>query len=220
MFNFFKTKSEEVVELKLPIAQIKEKANILFIDDHQVDLIETLQLEGWHVEYWSDVRSLNDLESGKFDIIFLDIGGVGKDYSPLEEGFGILSRVKKINPSVLIVAYSGQSFDASKSQFWSKADASLSKSSGAIEAIELLESLLAKKYNSKVLWDDFLDLLKQQNVSEKNVNEIQKIIFGSRDSDSVSKLKSALSLISLGASTSNSLISIGEKIILIVKHFK
>ncbi|NOT78276.1 MAG: hypothetical protein HOP07_04660 [Bacteriovoracaceae bacterium] len=216
MFSMFK--SSKIVELKLPMPLIKERANILFIDNEKVELIETLQLEGWHVEYWDDVKSLKDLEEGKFDIIFLDIGGVGKAYAPTEEGFGILTRLKSVNPTVCVVAYSGMSFDASKAQFWAKADASLSKSAGAIDAIELLEELLTKKYNSKVLWDDFKSILKINHATDKQIELIQNAIFiDSKNSNKLEKLKVALSTISLSASTMGSLITIGTKIYKIIE---
>lgn len=215
---FFWSKKKEQIEFKLPMKDIKERANILFIDNEEVPLIETLQLEGWHVEHWIEVKSLKELEDGKFDLIFLDIGGIGKEYCPDEEGFGILKRIKTVNPSILIVAFSGLSFDATRAEFWALADATLSKSSGAIKAIELLEELLKKKYNSKELWNDFQQLLNINGYDPKCIKEIEKIIFDSgSNKESLEKLKKALQLASLSATSFNALLNIGSKIISIIK---
>lgn len=220
MFNFFKkTKDIEIPDHSLPLDKIKERANILFIDDQKVDLIETLQLEGWHVEYWSDVRSLSDLESGKFDIIFLDIGGIGKEYSPEDEGFGILSRVKKVNPSVLVVAYSGRTFDVTKSQFWSIADDSLSKSAGAIDAIELLEGLLCKKFNTSLLWKDLSSILSSNNVNESTVRRIKNSLLTTKVERTDQNFENSLKTLSLSSNIAKSTLSIGLKILLILKYY-
>ena len=167
---------KELPKVQLSLKGIKEKSKVLFIDDEEVDLIPLLQAEGWHVEQWKDVNSLTELESGKYDLIFLDIGGVGRKFSPEEEGFRILKRIKSINPSVLIVSYSGQRFDSTKSEFWALADGNLSKSSGAIKAIELLEDLLKQKFTSTYLWNEALEILKGHGMSETDIEKVKQNI--------------------------------------------
>lgn len=218
MFNIFKSNYKKIPAYKLPIDVIKEKAKILFIDDEDVDLIPLLQNEKWHVEHWKDVQSLQVLESGKYDLIFLDIGGVGKLYSPDEEGFGILKRLKKVNPSVMIVSYSGQSFDASKSDFWSLSDGNLSKSSGAIKAMELMEDLLKEKFTSQALWADLKSILASNNVPDQEVDRIESLIVSGKKKDVEHSIASLLKKQISSESTTQALLGLASKIIVILKY--
>ena len=215
---FKKAKVKTIPDLKLNVEEIRKKSKILFVDDEDVELIALLQNEGWHVEHWKDVTSLQQLESGKYDLIFLDIGGVGKQYSPEDEGFGILKRLKKVNPSVLVVAYSGQSFDIEKSEFWSLSDASLTKSSGAIKAIEIMEDLLKDKYKSLNLWDELKCVLKNYDISEDELTKIENIIADSNNPNQENNLKDKLKSYIDNDSALQAILGIASKIVIILKY--
>ncbi len=175
-------------EKSLPIEEIKKQSKILFIDDEDVALISILRKENWIVDHWKDVQSLTRLESGEFDLIFLDIGGVGQQYSPEKEGFGILERIKSQNPSVLVVAYSGLEFDFSKSKFWELADGKLSKTLGAIDAIELMEGLLKEKFSGINLWKDAVTLLQEQEIPDREIKKMESELCRSKNEKTIKAL--------------------------------
>jgi CheY-like chemotaxis protein len=101
-----------------PLEELRKRARILVVDDDENSFpVELLKKEGYAIDYWPKIESLSKLERGDYDIIILDIGGVAKEYSS-EDGLGVLEHLKEVNPSQIVVAFSGQSFDLSKNRFW------------------------------------------------------------------------------------------------------
>jgi DNA-binding NarL/FixJ family response regulator len=213
--SWFTFKNESIFSSnqKIPLSIIKDRAKLLFIDDQDVELLGTLQTEGWHVEHWKDVQNFRDLEEGKFDLVFLDIGGIGKKYSPDKEGFGVLERLKKVNPSLIIVAYSGQEYDPEKLDFFNLADAKLSKGSGALKAIETIEQLLSEKWTLNELWRDIEVVLTGNQVSSKSTEKLKKDLSNlmKKDGKSESGFRSLFSNLKLGAQTLNFLVNLSLK---------
>jgi CheY-like chemotaxis protein len=158
---------------RLPMSVIKDRARLLFIDDQPVPLVDLLQAEGWRVEYWKDVKTLQRLEDGSFDLVFLDIRGVGNAYSPDDEGLELIRRIKSRNPALILIAFTGETFDAEKTRFFQLADGQLNKSSGGLKAIEMVEELLAERWTGERLWDDVKSILRESGVPETQVSELE-----------------------------------------------
>lgn len=196
----------------IDLAFMKKNCRILFIDDHDVPLIITLKNEGWCVDYWEDVKRMSDLESGQYDLIFLDIGGVGIEYSPKEEGLGILRRLKDANPSVLVIAYSSQEYDFEKQKFYEIADAKLSKSSGALQAMSTIEELLKKKWTIEHQLENIETILLLSKVEKKQIEAIKTILITKHDTK---KFDSAIK----GLKISGTVITIVTKIAYLIMSF-
>lgn len=122
IFNWFKKESLENIQVSIDLNEIRKRARILFIDDEDVPQIKILKAEGFTIEHWKDIKNnLNKIEGGDYDIIFLDIAGVGERYSR-EGAIGILKDIKKCNPAVIVIAFSGQKFDIEQTKFFKLAD--------------------------------------------------------------------------------------------------
>lgn len=160
----------------ISFSEVKKRTRIVVIDDDPNSFpIEILKKEGYAIDYWEDVEELSKLEEGAYDIIFLDIQGVGKDYSD-EEGLGILEHLKNKNPSQIVVAFSCHSFDLSKNRFWKLADDSLCKPVQAAKCKQLIDELIKNKHNPKHYWSSVSQLLIHQGYSQKKIGKLENQI--------------------------------------------
>ncbi len=131
---------------ELPSAEIKKRARILVIDDSEFAYQVLFNKDGYNVDKWDDVYELPKLESGYYDLILLDIQGVGKDQSQ-EQGLGILKHLRQMNPTQIIVAYSHADWSLRYQDFFRMADATLAKTADYVEFKRTVDKLLASRFS-------------------------------------------------------------------------
>lgn len=162
MFDFirrwFKKEKLDNIRITTDLDEIRKRARILFIDDEEVPQIKVLKKEGFAIDQWKDIKNLKNIEEGNYDIIFLDIGGVGEGYSR-EGAIGILKDLKKSNPSVVLIAFSGQKFAIEKTKFFQLADDVLNKDARAVEIKSRIEDFLKEKFSVTFYWSRIKELL-------------------------------------------------------------
>ncbi len=177
--QWFKKEKLESIQITPDLNEIRKRARILFIDDEDVPQIKILKAEGFSIEHWKDIKkNLNRIESGDYDIIFLDIAGVGERYSR-EGAIGILKDIKKCNPAVIVIAFSGQKFDIEQTKFFKLADDVLKKDAGPVEIKTKIEEFLKEKFSVTFYWVKIKDFLKAQGISESKINKAEKILYKS-----------------------------------------
>lgn len=137
---------------------IRKHTHILVIDDEDFVYQKLFQKDGYMVDKWNDVKDLTKLESGEYDIILLDIQGVGKTISPQDQGFGILKHIHKKNPAQIVVAYSTADYSLKYQDFFRMADATLDKNADYVEFKRTVEDLLASKFSAGFYVDRILRL--------------------------------------------------------------
>lgn len=103
--------------------------------------------DGYHVERWSEVKNFPQLTDGHYDLIFLDIHGVGLNESPDEQGLGILRHIKSSNPAQLVVMYSALPQNISARDVLLMADAVLDKDESYVRYKETTDRLLQRKWS-------------------------------------------------------------------------
>jgi CheY-like chemotaxis protein len=106
MFDFFNKKTNWP---SMKFEEMKKRARILVIDDKPFAYSKLFKNDGYNIEKWDDIKDLPKLETGYYDVILLDIQGVGTKQS-VDQGFGILRHLRRENPSQIIVAYSSRFF--------------------------------------------------------------------------------------------------------------
>lgn len=105
---------------------IKKRSRLLVIDDGPFLYADLFRNDGYTIEKWDDVTDISKLEEGYYDLILLDIQGVGKQYAA-EQGLGILKHLRQTTPTQIIIAYSTAEFSLKYQDFFHLADASLAK---------------------------------------------------------------------------------------------
>ena len=155
---------------------LKKRVKILVVDDNEEHFpYKRLQDSGYTIEWWNEVTSekLQRMENGAFDIIILDIKGIADATISDSEGLGIIKRIKSVNPSQIVVAFSGHSFDLSKTEFWKISDDTLTKPVSIIKAKELIDRLIDEKITLNYYWDAISLILSNQGLSRKQIRKIE-----------------------------------------------
>jgi CheY-like chemotaxis protein len=126
--------------------EIRKRARILVIDDTEFFYLQLFKKDGYTIEKWNDIQDLQKLERGYYDIILLDIQGVGKEHSQ-EEGLGILKHLHQASPAQIIIAYSNADFSLKYQDFFLMADSVLAKSDDYVQFKRTLDQLLSKRFS-------------------------------------------------------------------------
>ena len=133
---------------ELDIKTIRKISQIVVIDDNEFAYEKLLAKDGFNLKKWDDVDDLNKLSEGYFDVILLDIHGVGRALST-EEGFGVLKHLKENNPTQLIIAFSNADWSLKYQEFFKLADATLSKDKDYVVFKSEIERLLKNRYSKE-----------------------------------------------------------------------
>ncbi|QEM69818.1 hypothetical protein FO488_17755 [Geobacter sp. FeAm09] len=129
-----------------PFDEIKKRAKILVVDDNDFPYDKLFSRDGYTFEKWNDIENLPKLESGYYDIILLDINGVGLNESE-EQGLGILKHLRKTSPSQIIIAYSNADWPLKYQDFFDMADSKLDKRKDYIEFKQVVDKLLKDRFS-------------------------------------------------------------------------
>lgn len=81
-----------------------------------------------------------------------------------------------MNPSQLVVAYSGQRFSVSEQEFFRLADETIAKPTDFVRVTAVLDSLLAEKFNIEHYWNGISTLLESAGVSRRAIAKVQRRI--------------------------------------------
>lgn len=122
---------------------LRRRARIVVIDDSPFPYAALFKRDGYTVDVWRDVNDLSKLENGYYDLILLDIQGVGSKQSA-DQGFGILRHLKDANPTQLIVAFSNADWSLKYKPFFDGADAVLPKSADYVDFKRSVDTLLVR----------------------------------------------------------------------------
>src|SRR5260370_18357658 len=127
------------------IEVLRKRAKILVIDDQALPVQRLFQRDGYHFERWPQIRNLSQLTDGYYDIILLDLQGVGLNESPDLQGLGILAHVKQSNPAQAVIAYSAHTQKISLRPFIDMADAVLDKDASYVQYKDIVDNLLRER---------------------------------------------------------------------------
>lgn len=173
----------------LPWEEIKKRARILVIDDGEFYYKQLFEKDGYTIEKWDDVDDLPKLEAGHFDIILLDIQGVGRRQST-EEGLGILKHIHRTCPAQIVIAYSNADWSLKYKEFFDMADAALPKAADYVDFKRKLDELLKKRFSMGFYVDRALKVASPYIGDEEKTRQM---IANAIDKKDLSKLESHLS---------------------------
>jgi DNA-binding response OmpR family regulator len=142
MFEFFRKADWP----EIPFEEIKKRARLLVVDDSEFPYGILFTRDGYTVEKWPDIQDLPKLESGYYDIILLDLQGVGREQSA-EQGLGVLRHLRRSSPGQVIIAYSSADWSLKYQEFFNLADAVLAKTSDYVDFKRTVDQLLEQRYS-------------------------------------------------------------------------
>lgn len=126
------------------IEQVRKKARILVVDDQEFPFQSLFERDGYHFERWADIRNLSQLTEGHYQLILLDIQGVGLKEDPARQGLGVLSHIKTTTPTQPVIVYSAQPQALSSNHYLAMADEVLDKSESYVTYKECVDRLLLR----------------------------------------------------------------------------
>jgi len=126
--------------------EIRKRARILVIDDEDFYYLQLFERDGYTIEKWDDVEDLSRLETGYYDVLLLDIQGVGRSLSG-EEGLGVLRHIRKTAPAQIVIAYSNANFSLKYQDFWQLADRTLAKTADYMDFKRTVDELLRERFS-------------------------------------------------------------------------
>jgi CheY-like chemotaxis protein len=128
-------------------AEIVRRARILVIDDGDFPYKRLFERDGYTIQQWPDVSDLQALEVGAFDLILLDLMGIGRAESS-DEGFGLLKHIRETSPAQIVIAYSNADLSLEYQPFFRNADAVLHKSkTDYVEFKRVVDRLLDERFS-------------------------------------------------------------------------
>jgi DNA-binding response OmpR family regulator len=167
--SWFKTRKIEEAEIHLTRENLLRRGRILIIDDERPDLIDDLKRARFAVDYEPDItkENLSVIDSQTYDLVILDFGNVGKSFGT-NEGLDILKYIKRVNPSIVVLAYTSRSLGTEHAEFFRMADGVLSKDAGITDSQEKIEEALRKALSVPNLWSGMLKSMHIAPGSEKD----------------------------------------------------
>lgn len=156
----------------LPIKGLKDKFEILIIDDNPPPMLETLRRSGFRVRDMQDIDTIETVEP--YPIVACDIQGIGTRFRPGETNGGlyVLSEIRKYYPDKYLIQYSTkpQSIAASLN----KADVIFPKDT-SIEAWQSkIEASLKELGNPKKRWIKIRTRLSLEGVDAYKIFQLEQ----------------------------------------------
>lgn len=127
--------------------EIVRRARILVIDDQTFTYKPLFVRDGYTVQQWTEVQDLPALERGDYDLVLLDLLGVGRAESA-DEGFGLLKHLRETSPGQIVIAYSNADLSLEYQPFFRDADAVLHKTkTDYVEFKRTVDKLLDERFS-------------------------------------------------------------------------
>lgn len=206
-------RAKTLSDVPLPSFQdVKRRTRVLVIDDDANSFpFDLMRREGYSVEHWPRVESMNPLEEGQYDIVILDIQDVAGHISE-SDGLGVLELIKARNPAQIVVAFSGHSFDLGKNKFWRMADDALCKPVDVAACKRIIDGLIEAKRTPQHYWSAVASVLEQHGVSPKDIAKLEDRVARALQRKDAGDVRSVLSKAVDSAEVGVKLAALGLKI--------
>jgi len=161
VFSFFNKNKWPI----FPLDEIKKRARIVVIDDNEFPYAKLFKSDGYNLDKWKDVDDLPKLESGYYDLILLDMHGVGLKQSA-EQGHGILKHLRKVCPAQIVIAYSNADWSLKFQEFFDLADNKLDKRQDYVDFKRAVDDQLKARFSMGFYVSRVGNILRASNIDE------------------------------------------------------
>jgi len=178
-FNFnFGRKEKRISEIPFEqFEKIKFKARIAVVDDEEVPLIEKLQKDGYNITKYSDIDEIDGFIRKKYNVLVLDIQGVGKNIAGKKEGWGILSYLKNEYPHLVIIVFTGADWSITKvKEIADLADFVIGKDLEYLDFKAKLDAAIKKAFSPKFHFEIERNLIAKEITNAETFNKIKEIV--------------------------------------------
>jgi hypothetical protein len=157
--HLFRKRRIEELTLKLPREELLRRSRVLVVDDERPELIDDLKSARFAVDFEEDItkQNMHLIDGAIYDLIILDFGNVGTVFGS-DQGLSLLKHIKRVNPSIVVFAYTSKALGTEHAEFYRLADGVLPKDAGIGESMEKIEDGLRKARSLQNLWAGMLHL--------------------------------------------------------------
>jgi hypothetical protein len=145
MWPFRNKTSLALIKGTLPRVELLRRGRIAVLDDEAPEMLQDLRDRGLSIGHITstDDPQFQTLADCFYDLLLLDYGGIGPRFGQ-DEGLDVLRYLKRVNPSLRILAFTARTFDASKADFFRLCDGVVKKDAGIRETLEQMEVHLSE----------------------------------------------------------------------------
>lgn len=130
--------------------KIKFKARIALVDDDEISHVKRLQREGYNIIDLPDITEIDDFIRKKYNVVVLDIQGIGKNLSEVSEGWGVLKYIKTECPHLVVIMFTGADWSVTKyKHLVDMADDVIGKDIEFLDFKSKLDSAIRKAFSPK-----------------------------------------------------------------------
>ena len=145
---------------------------ILCIDDQGLEYEAIIRNHGFNIKVLRDVEDIKSVSD--YPVIICDIKGIGRVFGSKYEGGHIIQEIKSKYPEKVVIAYTGQQFDATYNQFFTLADFTLTKDVDSDVWVALLDQTIKKVVSPIEQWKRMRSFLIEREVSLKTVFQLEQ----------------------------------------------
>jgi hypothetical protein len=145
---------------------------ILCIDDQGLEYEAIIRNHGFNIKVLRDIEDIKSVSD--YPVIICDIKGIGRVFGSKYEGGHIIQEIKSKYPEKVVIAYTGQQFDATYNQFFTLADFTLTKDVDSDVWVALLDQTIKKVVSPIEQWKRMRSFLIEREVSLKTVFQLEQ----------------------------------------------
>ncbi len=145
---------------------------ILCIDDQGMQYEEILRNHDFNIKVLNDIHDIKAVSD--YPVIICDIKGIGKSFGSKYEGGHIIDEIRKNYPEKVVIAYTGQQFDARYNKFFSMCDFVLTKDIDSDTWVSVLDETIRKVVLPIEQWKRMRNYLFSKDVSTRKVFELEQ----------------------------------------------
>lgn len=197
------------------LEKIKFKARIAFVDDEEISHIKRLQTDGYNITHYGDIDNIDDFVRKKYNVVVLDIQGIGKNIASKSEGWGILKYLKKNHPHIVVIMFTGAEWSITKyKDEAAQADDFIGKDLEFLDFKAKLDDGIKKAFSINYHYEVERKKMMSEITNTKTIDEIKSIIdeYGGDKKATIEKIKEKTSNGNVLDSIDN-LLSIAKSII-------
>lgn len=173
MLIFGKTRDlSELKSISNPRSIERHSVCILCIDDQGLEYERIIRNHGFNIRVLKDIEDIKAVID--YPVVICDIRGVGKSFGSQFEGGHIIEEIKNKYPEKVVIAYTGQQFDATYNKFFSLADFILTKDVDSDTWVSILDETIGRVVSPTEQWKRMRAYLIEKEVPLKVVFQLEQ----------------------------------------------
>jgi DNA-binding response OmpR family regulator len=192
MKEFF-TKDEPLTQLQTTsFEKLKFKARIAFVDDEEISHVDRLSKDGYNITHFPDIDKIDEFVRNQYNVVVLDIQGIGKHISPNKEGWGILKYLKQEHPHIVVIMFTGADWSITEyKDLADLADDFIGKDLEFLDFKAILDNGISKAFSIDYHFEIEKKQMMKELKSSSSISEVKRIIeqYGANETKAKKLLK-------------------------------